>query len=220
MVTDKSKVTNTNEKNIILTTEKVNHENNVSKCLDKTKKSSTEYKNSNQDKMVNKKHRSVVILGDSLLKDIDQHKVRNGVNNGQKIYVKSFSGATVKDMSSYVEPSKDHNNDLIIVHCGTNDLRGGKKPDEISTAIIDLARSLKTDSNDVMVSGILPRRDKLDHKGKQVNESLKSLCSDFNFYFIDNDNISKDSHLNNSGLHLNYSGTYAFGANLVNAIKI
>mgnify|MGYP001796000317 CR=1 FL=1 len=138
---------------------------------------------------------------------------------GKKI-VKSFSGATVKDMHSYVEPSKGYESDLITVHCGTNDLRGSKKPDEISTAIIDLARNLKTDSNDVMVSGILPRRDKFDHKRKQVYESLKSICSELNFYFINNDNISKDSHLNNSGLHLNYNGTYAFGANLVNAIKI
>ena len=33
-----------------------------------------------------------MILGDSLLKDIEQHKIRNGLPNKDKVFVKHFSG--------------------------------------------------------------------------------------------------------------------------------
>ena len=42
-----------------------------------------------------KKKRSIVILGDSTLKDIEQRKVKNGLSNNEKVYVKHFSGASV-----------------------------------------------------------------------------------------------------------------------------
>ena len=65
-------------------------------------------------------------------------------------------------MFSYVQPSKEFNNDLVILHCGTNDLRSEKPPLEIANEIMDLALEVKTNLNEVMVSGIVPRRDKLN----------------------------------------------------------
>ena len=97
--------------------------------------------------------RSVVILGDSMIKDIDQGKVRKGLHDNEKVYIKSFPGATTNHMKSYVNPSKEFN-DLIILHCGTNDLRSNKLPNEIAKEIADLANELKTDKNEVMVSTI------------------------------------------------------------------
>ena len=166
------------------------------------------------------KNRSVVILGDSMLKDIEQHKVRNGLANNEKVFVKHFSGATVKDMKSYVIPTKSFENDLIILHCGTNDLRSIKKPSDIANEIINLALDLKTEKNDLMISGIVPRRDKFNGKGMEVNKYLISQCNVNNIHYIDNKNLNTTSDLNMSGLHLNKKGIYVLGGNLVNAIML
>ena len=114
---------------------------------------------------------------------------------------------------------KSYGNDLIILHVGTNDLRENKSAKEIALNTIELAIDLKTEINDIMLSSIIPRNDKLNEKGAEVNNILKSLCSTHNFHIIDNSNISKLNHLNKSGLHLNYKGTYVLGSNLVDAIN-
>ena len=82
-----------------------------------------------------------------------------------------------------------------------------------------IALESKTDENDVAISGIIPRSDdmKLNAKGIQVNDFL---TSQYGFGFIANDNFKTNFHLNNSGLHLNFTGTNTFGNNLLNYIKI
>ena len=61
---------------------------------------------------------SVTILGDSILKDVKSYKMKKAINHQANIYVKSFSGATVDDMASYVLPTKKHNPDIVVLHCG------------------------------------------------------------------------------------------------------
>ena len=70
-------------------------------------------------------------------------------------------------MHSYVQPSTELNNDLVILHCCTNDLRSEKQP---------LESDMKSNNNEVMVSDLIPRRDKLHGKGKEVNKLLQYLC--------------------------------------------
>ena len=77
--------------------------------------------------MLDVKKRSIVILGDSLVKDVKQYKLRKGLNNKERIFIKNFSGATVEDMKNYIIPSKKYDNDLVILHVGTNDLRQPKE---------------------------------------------------------------------------------------------
>ena len=47
------------------------------------------------------KKRSTIILGDSLLKDIEQTKLRKGIRNREKVFVKVFSGSTTKQICLY-----------------------------------------------------------------------------------------------------------------------
>ena len=112
------------------------------------------------------------------------------------------------------------NNDLIIIHRGTNSLRTVKKADDIANDIINLAKSIKNESNDIMISGIIPRLDRLDTKGSKVNNILKTLCIEKNIHFISHSNISSAHHLNAGGLHLNINGTYKVAHNLINAINL
>ena len=194
-------------------------------CDNNSSNNYTEVKrNININKQVGEqpKKRSIAILGDSTIRDIEQYKVRNALGGKlNKVYVKSFSGATTEHMKSHAIPTKSFNNDLIILHCGTNDLRSSKSARDIAKEIHDLASDLKTETNDVIVSGIVPRNDKeyLDTKGRDVNMFLKSLCVETNFYFIDNSNV-KFKHLNSGKLHLNVEGNYILGTNFVKAINI
>ena len=166
------------------------------------------------------KQRSTVILGDSIINVIEQHKFKDGLGNNEHVYVKSFSGADVEAMRSHVIPSKRFENDLVILHCGTNDLRGNKTAEIIATDIMNLAKEMKSEENEVMVSGIIPRNDNLNEKGIDVNKFLVTFCKTFNFIFIDNSNINKVTHLNKSGLHLNMKGQYLLGRNLLNSIRL
>ena len=136
-----------------------------------------------------------------------------------KAYVRSQSSATTQDMKDHVNPSRKYKPELYILHCGTNDLRTRKQPVEIANEIIELALDLKTDENEVAVSSIVVRNDKLDSKGKEVNDFLEIKSSQFNLGFIKHNNILK-SHLNYSGLHLTPEGDELLSDNFIEFIKL
>ena len=92
--------------------------------------------------------------------------------------------------------------DFIILHHGTNDLNSYSTSEEIADKILNLATSIKTSKNQVFVSGLVIRKDKLNKKGNEVNELLKTKCEIRQLSFIDNKNISLGM-LNKSGIHLN-----------------
>ena len=171
------------------------------------------------EKVASNKKRTTVILGDSIIKDVEQHKIRKGLNNKERVFVKHFPGTTVDDMKNYIIPSKKYENDLVILHMGTNDLKD-KEAKEIATEIVEMAIDMKTEKSEVMVSGIVPRMDNLNEKAMEVNKFLQNSCCTYNFNFIDNGNVNKDTHLNLSGLHLNHKGTYVLGSNFVEAIRL
>ena len=156
-------------------------------------------------------------------KDIETYKMRKGLNNSSdKLYLKSFNGATTEDMKSYIIPSKTRENDLYIIHTGSNDLRTPMSPEDIANNITALAKSIKSDENEVIISSIIARNDntELDKKGKEVNIFLNNLCTENNFGYVNNSNICSDRHLNGSRLHLNSRGTVTFAKNLLNAINL
>ena len=122
-------------------------------------------------------------------------------------------------MIDYDNPSRKRKPDLYIFHAGTNDLRFGKRPEEIADEIIEVAASLQTNENEVAVSAIVTRNDNLNDKGKRVNEFLKLKTRQFDLAFIDHSNISS-VHLNNSGLHLTEDGDKLLRTNFRNFIML
>ena len=42
---------------------------------------------------------------------------------------------------------------------------------------IDLAYLVKTNNNNIAISGLVPRPDNINNKTKEFNESLKKMCS-------------------------------------------
>ena len=111
------------------------------------------------------KKRSVTILSDSMTKELKPHLMRKKLRNkNDRLYVHSFSGATTKQMEHYSKPSMDSNPEFIILHTGTNSLRGERTPEDLAEEIIDLATSLKSDENEIVISEIIARRDQLNEK--------------------------------------------------------
>ena len=141
------------------------------------------------------------------------------MKSNERVFVKSFPGATITDMKDYVRPTLKREPDLLVVHIGTNDLRSELTPNQIAVNIMKLATDVKNEKNDVIVSGITTRSDGLGQKAREVNTVLAGECSKMNIHFINNDNITNND-LNGSGLHLNHRGTMVLAKNIFEAIKV
>ena len=164
--------------------------------------------------------RQITLIGDSIIKNIEAHRMKACMKSNEKIYVKSFPGAKLADMQDYVRPSQRYDPDLFILHTGSNDLNSVKTPEEISEEIIKLALNLKTDKNEIVVSGIIGRKDQHNGKGVMVNKLLKTKCATNTLGFMDNTNILIKKHLNGSGIHLNHEGTKALADNFLKIIDL
>ena len=90
-------------------------------------------------------------------------------------------------MHEYAIPSMRHNPNLIAIHVGTNDLRSINSPNDIAQEIIELGMKIKSDENDIMISGIVARKDDrlLEDKRRKVNELLKIKTSELGFGFME-----------------------------------
>ena len=60
---------------------------------------------------------------------------------------------------------------------------------------------------EVIVSAILPRRDKFNEEGTIVNEKTKELSLKKNIYFLEHRNFNPKYHLNGNKLHPNKKGS-------------
>ena len=120
------------------------------------------------------------IIDDSVLKHVEGYEISKSLENC-KTYVKSFSGAKIRDMQDYVKPTIRENPAQIILHVGTNDLASNKHPEQIAESIIGVATSLKSDTYDVLVSSITVRNDQHRKKVAEVNIVLKELCKEKKF---------------------------------------
>ena len=164
----------------------------------------------------NKKPKKPVIMiaGDSIAKG------QKGwlMSREKMVKVHSFSGATTDDMDFFLKPLLNREPDHLILHTGTNDLRG-QNPEEIAKRIRLLAEQIYQKGITCTVSLLLTRSDDedLDMKVKQVNDILfRTLPSAIKV--IEHNNISHH-HLNKSGLHLNRRGDAALARNFIGYIR-
>ena len=158
-----------------------------------------------------------MILGHSLVTDIKGWELSDESN---KVVAKHFSGANTADMKSYILPTKPRNSENVVLCCGTNDLKKeNSQHSEISNEIIEVALLCKSDNNNVLVSSIISRSDKINAKANEVNRHLKNECRKRNICFISNSNINPKYDCNKSGLHLNWKGTNKLVENFLFALS-
>ena len=144
-------------------------------------------------------------VGDSLVKHIDGWRLNKRVMS--TVSVRSIPGATTKGMIHHVKCClEDTSPDFIILHHGTNDLNDNSTSEEIADKTLNLAASIKIRKNQVFVSSLVIRNDKLNKKGNEINELLKNKYGIRQLSFIDYKNISLGMS-SKSGVHLNENGT-------------
>ena len=83
-----------------------------------------------------KKRSTTEILGDSMVKGIQGFKMKEAVRHRENVFVRSFPGANIDAMNSYVCPTMKKSPSRIILHCGTNDLNTNQSPWTIAEDII------------------------------------------------------------------------------------
>ena len=161
---------------------------------------------------------SVFILGDSMVRKINDYHMTKDLHHRFLVKVRPFKTAKIVDMVDHVKPTlRDFDPDWIILHVGTNDLNSSNTASQIAKSLIDVANSIKTYKNHIVISLIVPRNDGLNNKANEVNSRLKLMCIDRGFRYIDHHvNIEPQNHLNESKLHLNRSGLKIFEKNFTN----
>ena len=165
-----------------------------------------------------KKRSTTEILGDSMVKGIQGFKMKEAVRHKENFFVRSFPGANIDAMNSYVCPTTKKSPSRIILHCGANDLNTNQSLWTIAEDIIELAKAMENKDTEVLVSSIVQRRDKFNGKALEVNKALERECERMRLGFIDNSNIDPESHLNGSGLHLNMERTIILANNFIRAM--
>ena len=130
----------------------------------------------------------VVIVRHSVIKNIDPR----GLSRKNKTLVKSYSGATRKDIVDFVKPAAQRKAKGIILHSGTNDLKQNK-PKSTVEQTLDIGHIIYSISpkTKVCFSGVIKHSDEneLNAKVGEVNRLLKIACSEFGFDYIDDISI-------------------------------
>ena len=177
--------------------------------------------------------RSAVILGDSIVKNIHSWKLKEKCGHNENVYVKCFNGANIRNMHSYAKPyvvilpnpmsSNERKPNVVILHIGTNDLSPKRNEEDksavqIAQEVIELAKGIRENDIEVIISDLVSRGDEYETKRKRVNLILADLCSENNYAFIEHASIVASKHLNKSLIHLNKASDNLLEGNIVRAL--
>ena len=157
--------------------------------------------------------KTLLCVSDSIMNQLDERRLSRNMN----VKVRAFSGSTIKDMYSYIDPLLKKCPDFILLHVGSNDAPY-KSAEELLTELLRLKTHIENNLPGVMVilSQPIIRTD-----NPKAGLTLKYLCDNLNrlnVYVLDNSNIS-EIHLGRKGLHLNGRGTGRLALNIISMIK-
>ena len=115
----------------------------------------------------------------------------------------TYGGAKIGDIKYHTIPLMEYQPNHVILHVGTNEVRTK------ITHIINVGNTLKDDNNDVTISGLIYRENIVENaKIDDLNSTLKILCYESNFPFLDNSNIPP--RVLRDGVRLNKTGNDVF----------
>ena len=159
--------------------------------------------------------RSILLIGDSIIKNIHPRKLSR-----RKVNKHSFPGKTAEEIISEVKNIKSDSPSHIILHAGTNNLPVDN-PSVCIKKIESLAMNInkKFPNSTIGISSITLRRDlNLGEQVAKVNDGLQVFCTKNEFKFIDNRNLDS-SCLNGSLLHLNAKSSAYLAANFIKCLR-
>ena len=148
---------------------KLNHQQKNQLSKEKTVLSNESEKSEN--KMHGNDQKKVFIIGDSMIKNI----TGTGISRKNIVKMRPHPGATSIDICDYIKPALRQKPDVVIVHCGTNDI-----PNNINTVkkIKKLVKEIEENNHEnipqVVISSIIKRYD------QDYNEEIQSIKINFN----------------------------------------
>ena len=168
---------------------------------------------------------SHLVIGDSLLKSIDENKLDN-------TYVKSLQGADISDVMHRLNDTDDIFMDITVC-VGTNDCSNGDEfvPAALTDTykqLVNTAAKKVRDISKVKVVSIPPRIDdpKKQDRVKSLNACLCTVANETGATFIDNDpafllqdGSPNDGYLLTDGVHLSTTGTNRLVKNMRLPVK-
>ena len=108
-------------------------------------------------------------------------------------------------MKDYIKPILRRNPDIIVLHVGTNDVKGNNAS-KVMDDIDSLCQEIKETNPgvEITLSELTTREDNPEAKKTvtEVNTLFENYCTATNMYLIKHKNIT-DRSLNKSTLHLN-----------------
>ena len=132
--------------------------------------------------------------------------------------IRPHPGATIIDMIDYIKSKLHHKPDIIILHCGANDVTN-----DVNTVKkgMKLVKEIQENdgSTDIVISRLIKRFDRnaIDDI-ERIDEKLKRWCIGKGLTFTDNNNIN-ESCLNRGKLLLNRRGLSYLANNFKKFIK-
>ena len=171
-----------------ITTRKKKKKKNHSEKLDNrdNNNNNKQDKNSNHDRTDNNNRstsssnskETVFIMGDSVVKKVNDFCLTRNIKHKSLVKVRPFSSAKTRCMYDHANLTiRELNPEHIILHVDTNGLNTEKTVSQVSKSILDLANSLKNETNTIHVSLIVPRNDRLNTKVNEVNSPLDKYVS-------------------------------------------
>ena len=156
--------------------------------------------------------RQSLLIGDSLIRDVDQNKL-------VKTQVTSIPGAKTKDVLKTLQKHDETYASIVCCvgtnNCSTDEFDG----DEVTKSFKDIVTTAKTkviDPKHVRIVSIPPRSDSTDYQEHVdiLNACLSTISRDEGVTFVNNDPTFKlsdgtpnDGYLLSDGFHLNTRGT-------------
>ena len=129
--------------------------------------------------------RSVLLIGDSMIKAIEEQKF----SKSQSVKKSCSRGAKITAIKDQLTPVLQHTAyDSVIIHAGTNDLNESH-PEDVITGLTEMAEeAIKIrPSIKVSVSGLISQRDEnANEKIMHINHTMKAVCISRGWLFIDN----------------------------------
>ena len=157
---------------------------------------------------------SSFLVGDSMIRQ-QLTEFCGRVKHRRRLYC--MPGAGIDDVTDMMDKvSEEATADtLFVIHAGTNDVRKTRS-EELLDKYRKLIQQYKTKSNNIMISGVLPRvaaDDLFYSKAFSLNSRLRNLCKDQGVEFLDmwNDFYNQPGLYHRDGLHLSAVGAARFG---------
>ena len=144
-----------------------------------------------------------------MVKKVNGFYLTRNIKHKFLVKVRPFSSAKTRCMYDHAKPTITELN-----HFGNNDLNTENKASQVLKLILDLANSLKNETNTIYFSLIVPWNDHLNNNVNEVNSCLINMCQQRNIKIINHtDTIDPSKHLNESLFRLNRYGAIEFANN-------